>query len=154
SAFLREAQHEVNEDEDGLWSRARDLDPFRVRPGAHPALLRIGVAIDPNATGTGDEAGIMVGGIYRAGGVSHGVLLEDATVPGGPRQWAEAAVGAYRRWSADVMVAEQNNGGEMVRITIGTVPHAPPVRDRKSTRLNSSHVKISYAVFCLKKKRN
>src|SRR5690606_31238432 len=28
------------------------------------------------------------------------------------------------------------------------------VRDRKSTRLNSSHVKISYAVFCLKKKRN
>src|SRR5690606_41478540 len=27
-----------------------------------------------------------------------------------------------------------------------------PVRDRKSTRLNSSHVKISYAVFCLKKK--
>src|SRR5690606_41420708 len=28
-----------------------------------------------------------------------------------------------------------------------------PTRDRKSTRLNSSHVKISYAVFCLKKKR-
>src|SRR5690606_39864808 len=28
----------------------------------------------------------------------------------------------------------------------------PPVEDRKSTRLNSSHVKISYAVFCLKKK--
>src|SRR5690606_40860386 len=27
------------------------------------------------------------------------------------------------------------------------------VRDRKSTRLNSSHVKISYAVFCLKKKK-
>src|SRR5690606_41419729 len=30
----------------------------------------------------------------------------------------------------------------------------PPVGDRKSTRLNSSHVKISYAVFCLKKKKN
>src|SRR5690606_39715333 len=29
----------------------------------------------------------------------------------------------------------------------------PPPRDRKSTRLNSSHVKISYAVFCLKKKK-
>src|SRR5436309_10840508 len=28
-----------------------------------------------------------------------------------------------------------------------------PQRDRKSTRLNSSHVKISYAVFCLKKKK-
>src|SRR5690606_40264603 len=31
--------------------------------------------------------------------------------------------------------------------------HRPAPRDRKSTRLNSSHVKISYAVFCLKKKR-
>src|SRR6266571_3577517 len=29
----------------------------------------------------------------------------------------------------------------------------PPVRDRKSTRLNSSHMSISYAVFCLKKKK-
>src|SRR3989442_7831900 len=29
--------------------------------------------------------------------------------------------------------------------------HRPPLRDRKSTRLNSSHVRISYAVFCLKK---
>src|SRR5438445_4524889 len=29
----------------------------------------------------------------------------------------------------------------------------PPVRDRKSTRLNSSHANISYAVFCLKKKK-
>src|SRR2546430_6966667 len=42
------------------------------------------------------------------------------------------------------------------------LPHAPPVvvarvwyrqRDRKSTRLNSSHSQISYAVFCLKKKK-
>src|SRR5215475_15745280 len=32
-------------------------------------------------------------------------------------------------------------------------PPAPRWRDRKSTRLNSSHVKISYAVFCLKKKK-
>src|SRR5256885_12986905 len=32
-------------------------------------------------------------------------------------------------------------------------PRAPPTRDRKSTRLNSSHLVISYAVFCLKKKK-
>src|SRR5207302_10302975 len=32
-------------------------------------------------------------------------------------------------------------------------PFGPPDADRKSTRLNSSHVKISYAVFCLKKKK-
>src|SRR5215475_14732541 len=33
------------------------------------------------------------------------------------------------------------------------LPSLPAYRDRKSTRLNSSHVKISYAVFCLKKKK-
>src|SRR5206468_13088116 len=33
-------------------------------------------------------------------------------------------------------------------------PKMAPARDRKSTRLNSSHDQISYAVFCLKKKNN
>src|SRR3989442_3134046 len=35
----------------------------------------------------------------------------------------------------------------------GQRPHSSAGRDRKSTRLNSSHVRISYAVFCLKKKK-
>src|SRR5699024_11536664 len=38
--------------------------------------------------------------------------------------------------------------------TIGsTAPNGSSIKDRKSTRLNSSHVSISYAVFCLKKKK-
>src|SRR5690625_3747440 len=41
------------------------------------------------------------------------------------------------------------------RASSPAAPHPPrPSRDRKSTRLNSSHVAISYAVFCLKKKKN
>src|SRR5699024_11936682 len=40
------------------------------------------------------------------------------------------------------------------RFEVGKVGYAHKNRDRKSTRLNSSHVSISYAVFCLKKKRN
>jgi len=128
AAFLREAQHETDAEEDGLWQRARDIDPFRIRPNSHPALYRIGVAIDPNAGEGGDAAGIMVGGVYRVGHQLHGVLLEDCTVDGGPRAWAEEAVAAYHRHGADVMVAEKNNGGEMVAITIGTVDGAPPVK--------------------------
>src|SRR5690349_22026922 len=38
-------------------------------------------------------------------------------------------------------------------IVTATSPVTTPARDRKSTRLNSSHVEISYAVFCLKKKK-
>src|SRR2546426_8599043 len=62
----------------------------------------------------------------------------------------EAAVRGIRREvdePTDVLVTEVVNLGV----------HAPverPDRDRKSTRLNSSHLVISYAVFCLKKKKN
>src|SRR5690349_22144910 len=50
--------------------------------------------------------------------------------------------------------------GRRRQLEVGVLPLAPPSRDedfsldRKSTRLNSSHVEISYAVFCLKKKKN
>src|SRR5690606_41430759 len=49
--------------------------------------------------------------------------------------------------------------GEGGTTTVTAVPTGPVAcvafgLDRKSTRLNSSHVKISYAVFCLKKKKN
>src|SRR5947207_7227669 len=40
-----------------------------------------------------------------------------------------------------------------VTVPIGSVPNIPGAGDRKSTRLNSSHTVISYAVFCLKKKK-
>src|SRR5690349_22004608 len=42
--------------------------------------------------------------------------------------------------------------GEVGRDDVASVTAATSSRDRKSTRLNSSHVEISYAVFCLKKK--
>lgn len=128
-AFLREAQHETDVDEDGLWERARDIDSFRIQPSELPPLFRIAVAVDPNATSGGDEAGIVAAGIHRnTKGVVHGYVLEDATIAGGPRKWAEAAVACYQRWKADILVAESNNGGDMVEITIGTIPKAPPVR--------------------------
>src|SRR2546430_16754730 len=50
--------------------------------------------------------------------------------------------------SSSRMVAFARNGGR------GVQRLRAPARDRKSTRLNSSHSQISYAVFCLKKKKN
>src|SRR5437870_10870579 len=44
------------------------------------------------------------------------------------------------------------HGAELVAVFTDS-GHSPESRDRKSTRLNSSHVAISYAVFCLKKKK-
>src|SRR5690606_40079962 len=48
---------------------------------------------------------------------------------------------------------ERPQGAHVVQ-TVGELDQDHPDVDRKSTRLNSSHVKISYAVFCLKKKKN
>src|SRR3712207_7900116 len=73
---------------------------------------------------------------------------------------------------SDPVAPSHSPAAEAVRQLVGTlveftegkvssgVPHGDPVwcpvdlRDRKSTRLNSSHANISYAVFCLKKKKN
>jgi len=126
SAFLREAQHRVDEEEGGLWSRSRDIEPFRV--SCPPHLARIGVAIDPSASAHGDEAGIIVAGLGYLQGVPHGYVLDDCSQQGSPRQWAMAAVAAHHKYHCTVpIVAEANNGGEMVEVTISTVDHAPAV---------------------------
>src|SRR5690606_39407200 len=56
---------------------------------------------------------------------------------------------AFRRWVHAVRAVSLRDSVSDTR-SDGVVEHA---QDRKSTRLNSSHVKISYAVFCLKKKK-
>src|SRR5690554_3740884 len=50
-------------------------------------------------------------------------------------------------------VIQRNHEGEIVENTYGEINSINCLSDRKSTRLNSSHVRISYAVFCLKKKK-
>ena len=130
SAFLREAQHRV-EEEAGLWDRQRDIDAHRVTE--HPALIRIAVSVDPSITTNGDEAGILVGGvaIEAPGGVKsavyHAYVLADYSIQGSPLTWATQAVTAYRKERATLLVAEANQGGEMVSTTIATIPKAPPV---------------------------
>src|SRR5690606_12411566 len=85
-----------------------------------PVLRRIVVGIDPAMTaGSGsDETGIIVAGVGWDG---HGYVLDDASLKGSPDAWAQEAVAAYERWSADRIVAEVNNGGDLVEHTVRTV---------------------------------
>ena len=53
----------------------------------------------------------------------------------------------------DMAYAEVRNAVGLLYVTIGADPLPETLQDRKSTRLNSSHITISYAVFCLKKKK-
>lgn len=108
---------DVEEAPGALW-HYKNIDDNRVV--STPELDRIVVAIDPSATSTGDEAGIIVAGNKG----DHFYPLADETVQGSPYTWARAAVTAYHKFQADCIVAEKNNGGEMVELTIRTIPEA------------------------------
>ena len=95
---------------------------------------RIVVAVDPPAGAGRDSAacGIVAAGLLPDGRV---VVLEDATVEAAaPRDWALRAVALYRRLEADCIVAEVNQGGDMVAAVIRTVDATAPVRPVRATR--------------------
>ena len=114
-----------------LWNREM-LDKLRV--SQMPQLTRIAVAIDPSITATGDsdEAGIIAAGVGPCNCTGkieqHGFVLEDASLHGSPSQWAMASVALYNKLGADILVAEVNQGGAMVSLTIGTIKGAPTVK--------------------------
>jgi phage terminase large subunit-like protein len=76
------------------------------------SLVRIVIGVDPPATAAGDACGIVVCGLDAAG---CGYVLADLSVQGlSPEQWARKVAAAAEAWRADRIVAEGNQGGEMV----------------------------------------
>lgn len=112
-----------------LWNRG-DIDEHRVYESPED-LERVIVAVDPAASSHegSDEHGIVVVGLARDNdGYARGYVLEDASLKGRPEEWAKTAVRMYRKWSADKIVAEKNNGGEMVETVIKTADRSVPVK--------------------------
>ena len=94
-----------------LWSRSL-LEQTRIRET--PDFDRIIVAVDPPVTSgeKADTCGIIVAG---CDGQGRAYILEDCSVQGlSPHGWAKAALAAYHQHEADRLVAEVNNGGELV----------------------------------------
>lgn len=103
-----------------LWNRATIDNARVVTP---PELQRVVVAIDPATTANedSDETGIVVAGMAMVNGVAHGYVLNDLSLRASPERWARQAVNAYYDYEADRLVAETNNGGDMVKLTVRTV---------------------------------
>jgi phage terminase large subunit-like protein len=114
----QELQGIVVETDGGLF-RAEDLARCR---GAPPARFdRVVVAVDPPATARGDACGVVVAG--RRDGRAY--VLADRTARGlSPNGWARLAVAAAVDFAADALVAEANQGGDMVRTVLAQA--APP----------------------------
>lgn len=109
---------------DALWSRS-GLDERRAR--MEPELARVVVAIDPAVTSRddSDETGIIVAGV---GVDRRGYVLADLSGRYKPDEWARIAIGAYHEYKADRVVAESNQGGEMVQHVLRTVDEDVPLR--------------------------
>lgn len=102
---------EMLEDVEGALWRLADIDNARLPATAQPELARIVVAVDPPATATGDECGIVVTAL-GADGI--GYVLADQSMGGlTPDGWGRRAVQAYINHGADEIVIETNQGGDM-----------------------------------------
>jgi len=115
-AYRQEIMAEdLDEAPGALWARDT-LEKGRVMQ-APEQLWRIVVGVDPSTTSMGDECGVVTVGIDG----DETYILGDDSVQGSPLTWATAAVDAYYHYAADAIIAESNQGGEMVQQTIKTV---------------------------------
>lgn len=127
----QEVYAEILDDNPGaLWHRA-DVDEGRV--SEYPELRRIVVAVDPAVSNTedSDETGIVVAGVARNG---HAYVLDDMSLKGSPNEWGMQAVAGLHKYKADRIVAENNNGGDMVEHTIRTVNSNAPYKAVHASR--------------------
>ena len=115
-----------------LWKREW-IEAARVAQASLNDLRKIVVAVDPaiSNTDTSDEIGIIVAGRDYRGEF---YILDDRTMHGSPHQWALEVCATYHRWKADVVVAENNNGGDMVEHTINSEDKNVPVKQVHASR--------------------
>lgn len=132
----QEIDGEILDDIPGaLWNRDI-LDSCRLSEPPE-SLERVFVAVDPAVTSgeDADEHGIVVVGLSRdSNGYARGYVLEDASRRGQPEDWAKAAVRMYRKWQADKIIAEKNQGGEMVLSVIRSIDRTVPTELVHATR--------------------
>ncbi len=146
----QELAGELLQDVEGaLWTTAM-LDAARV--AERPPFDRIVVAVDPPVTSgsKADECGIVVAGVVMQGPPTEwrAVVLEDASIAGGSaRDWARAAIAAYERHEADRIVAEVNQGGELVERMIRSESAQVPYRAVRATRAKAVRAEPVAALY-------
>jgi PBSX family phage terminase large subunit len=132
------------DDADGLlWNRAL-ID--RQRMTSKPEMKRIVVAIDPATTKTlaSDETGIAVVGKAENG---HCYVLEDLSGKYTPNEWAAVATKAVQRWNADAIVAEKNQGGDMVETVIRQLDKSTRVKLVTATKGKAVRAEPVYSLY-------
>jgi len=118
--------------EGALWNREL-IEAARITPIEVPPLVRIVIGVDPAVTSgeTSDLTGIVSAGIDATG---HYYILDDKSLRASPDTWARVAVNLYQDRNADKIIAETNNGGDMVIILMKQVDHSVATKKVTATR--------------------
>ena len=122
----------IEQTEGALWTQAL-IDQGRVRADTDVPLQRIIVAIDPAVTSNAnsDETGIVVVGRDFN---NQYYVLEDLSGVHPADKWGRISVRAFYDWDADCIVAEVNNGGDLVERLLRTIDRNIPYRSVRATR--------------------
>jgi len=120
--------------EEAIWRRSMIL---RAEPPGD--MQRIVVAVDPATTSNAgsDETGIVVAGIKGIGSQTKGYVIDDASGKFRPEEWARVALSLYHETQADCIVAEANQGGDMVESVIRSI--------EANSGTRSAHIKLVHA---------
>ena len=132
------------EAEGALWTRAM-IEEARPKK-AIPDLKRIVVGVDPAVTNnpTSNLTGIVVAGI---GWDNRGYVLKDLSGRFTPDEWARRTVKAFDDYKADRIIAEGNQGGELVRVNLSTVRRNLPVRIVHASRSKQARAEPIAALY-------
>uniref|UniRef100_UPI0037C1423D DNA-packaging protein n=1 Tax=Celeribacter litoreus TaxID=2876714 RepID=UPI0037C1423D len=139
----------LDEEEGAFWSLSKIES---TRATETPAFDRIVVAVDPPVTGHkgSDECGIVVVGAVTKGPPQNwqAYVLEDASVSASsPTVWAEAAIHALERWEGDKIVAEVNQGGDLVETVIRQIDPLVPYKSVRATRGKAARAEPVAALY-------
>ncbi|KFI33136.1 ATP-binding protein [Haematobacter missouriensis] len=139
----------VDEAEGALWTAVL-LDRARLRE--LPPLTRVVVAVDPPVTGHGgsDDCGIVVAGVVAEGPPQdwRAVVIEDASVSAAsPDRWARAALAAAERHGAERVVAEVNQGGDLVESLLRSIDPLVPFRAVRASRGKAARAEPVAALY-------
>lgn len=140
------------EPQGALWTREM-LDEGRVMGtvASNCPLVRVVVGVDPPASAEGDACGIVVCGL---GQDEVAYVLADCSVQGlRPDGWARAVARAARDWGADRVIAENNQGGDMVESVLTGVDPDLPVKLVHASRGKIARAEPVAARFETKKAR-
>lgn len=116
-----------------------------------PELDRIVVSVDPPVTSgpKSDECGIIVAGVRMTGDPKdwRAYILEDASVSGSPQVWAERAVSKAKEYGADRLVAEVNQGGDLVETLVRQIDPLVPYRAVRASRGKAARAEPVAALY-------